>query len=84
VAGLRDRPARIRFESDVVGAQEKDIRMAADVKMDYDEVREMAATLKEAAQRLEQLCADARRWSGRLREGAPGGRVMMRRPSARR
>jgi len=44
--------------------------MAADVKMDYDDVREMAATLREAAQRLEQLSADARRWSGRLKEGA--------------
>src|SRR3990170_6511325 len=44
--------------------------MAADIKMDFDAVREMAATLRQASQGLEQLSADARRWSARVKEGA--------------
>jgi len=44
--------------------------MATDVKMDYDDVRGMAATLRQAAEGLQQLSADARRWSARLKEGA--------------
>ena len=51
--------------------------MTTDIKMDFDDVRGMAAVLKQAAQDLEQLSATARRWSARMKEGALLGEAGM-------